>query len=323
MKNFVVLSVAMLLALARVSAQVVDVDILLESDQFLPNEPLIAKVRINNSTGQTLRLGDDPEWITFNIETMEGPYVKKLREPEVKQTFSLESSHTATVRVNLAPCFDLSQVGRYRLTATVKAPTIPTPFISRAKPFFVASGKVLRTIPFGVPPAAGEANGQPETRSYVLMQALSAQEAKLYVRVVDAHDLNIKVVPLGKLVSFSKPEPQLDKWSNLHVMFETGARSFSYSVINPEGFLLARETHEYSDSRPTMAVNDEGRIVIRGGQRRLTLDDVPPVDTALLSKDEPETPQPIVAPTNSPAATKNKNAQKASNTANGKDKKKR
>jgi hypothetical protein len=303
MKNFAVSLVVLLLAVARVSAQVT-VSVSFESEQFLANEPLIAKVRIVNDSGATLHLGEDTDWLNFAVETLEGPYVQSLNPPDVVGAFDLESSHTATKRVDLAPCFNLTRPGKYKVVATVKVPAFNTKFASPGKAFYITTGTLLWQKEFGVPLsiAPREKDSLPETRKYIILQSNSGKESKLYVRVTDRLENNIRVIPIGTLISFSHPEPQLDKWSNLHLLYQTAGKTFSYSAINPEGQLMARETHEYSDTRPILSSTDEGRVVVRGGNRRLSIDDIPPFDAADL-------PEPIVA--RSPAATNSANSKKA------------
>ena len=84
----------------------------------------------------------------------------------------------------------------------------------------------------------------PEARKYTLQQANYIKQLTLYVRVTDLTEQRVfKVLPVGPLLSFSRPEARIDRDSNLHLLFQTGARSFLYQVINPEGDLLARQTH--------------------------------------------------------------------------------
>jgi hypothetical protein len=305
---WVVLSLAAVLA---AQAQV-RIEIRFDGEQYIANQPLIANVRIVNDSGVTLRLGDDPNWLAFTIETMEGPYASQLRLPDVVGAFELESSHTATKHVDLAPCFNLTRSGKYKVFATVKVPAFKTSFASPGKVFYIVSGSRMWEKQFGVPPniAPPDSNGLPELRKYMLIQALSGKDTRFFVRVTDAQENNIRVIPIGTLISFSKPEPQIDKWSNLHVLYQIGARSFVYSVVNPDGQLLAREIHEITDTRPTMVETDEGRIIIKGGARRPSVDDVPPYDAALL-------PEPVQVS----APDTNNASKKATTAANGKKKK--
>ena len=78
----------------------------------------------------------------------------------------------------------------------------------------------------------------------------------------------------------------MDRWSNLHILFQDGAHSFLYNVITPDGLLLSRQTWVIAnDSRPGMIVNSDGRIEVKGGVRKPSGSDLPPVE--LLSEQSP------------------------------------
>jgi hypothetical protein len=229
--------------------------------------------------------------------------VRPIKTPEVQGAFDLESSTIATKKVDLSTLFDLTRVGSYRIVATVNVPAFRENFASPSKQFIISNGSRLgEEITFGVPNSAGP-DGKPEVRKYRLIQTNPGADAKLFVRVSDMMNNSIKVIPIGGLVSFSRPEPQLDRWSNLHLLYQNGARSLLYTEINPEGMVIAKETHEITDSRPTLVANDEGRIIVRGGARRYTSHDIPPIDPVLASAaDQIPVPAPVPGPTtNAPA----------------------
>ena len=98
-----------------------------------------------------------------------------------------------------------------------------------------------------------------------------------------------RTVPIGALLNFSRPEAQVDKLSNLHVMYQSGPQSFSYTVFNPEGELLARQTHDYINTRPRLQADAEGKIFVAGGVRRLTANDRPTPKPATPPDDGPTT----------------------------------
>jgi hypothetical protein len=78
------------------------------------------------------------------------------------------------------------------------------------------------------------------------------------------------------MVAFGNLEPQLDKFSNLHVLYQSAGRTFIHCLINPDGLLIARETYELVDTRPALRPQPDGRIIVGGGQRRLSPNDLPP-----------------------------------------------
>ena len=266
------LTVALLLGGVLISTAQVTVEVVVEQAQFLRDEPLSVKVRVTNRSGRTLHLGQDNEWLAFAIESLDGAVVSKLAEPQVSGVFTLESAQVATRLVDLMPCFDLSQPGRYTVAATVRIKEWNDEIAGKPKPFEIIRGTRLWEQAFGVPATAGP----PEARKYVLQQANYHKELKLYLRLTDVSEQKVfRVFPLGPLVSFSQPEAQVDKASYLHLLCQTGARSFLFYVINPDGEVILRQTHDYAATRPTLRSTDEGRIFVAGGARRMTAGDVP------------------------------------------------
>jgi len=129
---------------------------------------------------------------------------------------------------------------------------------------------------------------------YALQQASYRRQLKLYLRLTDVSENRVfRVFPIGPLVSFSQPEAQLDKASYLHVLFQTGARSFLFHVINPEGEVVLRQSYDYTETRPTLRANPEGRIYVGGGARHLTATDIPPSLTSNLAVPPPGPDSPL------------------------------
>ena len=255
----------------------VSLEVVLDQEQYLRDESLPVKVRITNLSGQTLRLGKEEDWLTFTIESRDGFVVRKLAEPRVAGEFDLESSLSATKRVDVMPCFGLSRPGRYTVKTSVKIPQWNQERETLPKSFDIIAGTKLWEREFGVPAT----NALPEVRKYTLVQANFLNRLRLYARVTDPAEARVfRVVPVGPLVSFSNPESQIDKTSRLHVLFQTGPKSFYYSVVNPDGELIVRQTHDYAGtSRPVLKGGAEGQILVAGGVRRGTPTDVP---TAVL-----------------------------------------
>jgi hypothetical protein len=97
----------------------------------------------------------------------------------------------------------------------------------------------------------------------------------LYFRLTDERGRTLRVFPLARMVDFGRPSAQIDAANNLHVLFQTGARSFTYNILDPNGALLARQCHEYTQTRPSLRLGDDGQISVGGGRRVWTTDDVP------------------------------------------------
>jgi len=279
MKITVPILALVLLMFCRASAEVVSVAVVLNQDQFLPSETLPVAVRITNRSGQVLHLGADPAWLTFNVESADGFIVEKKSEVPVLGEFDLGSSEVATKRVDLQPYFDLKRQGHYRVTATLRIKAWNAQISSPPVGFDVISGAELWSQDFGVPVPPGATNRTPEIRKYTLEEAnYLRKQLRMYVMVSDQSGSRVfKVSAIGPMVSFSQPEEQLDQFSNLHVIYQSGARTFTYSVVSPDGKILRQEVYDYLDTRPRLGLNSAGEIAVIGGVRRVEPDELPVV----------------------------------------------
>lgn len=266
------------LTIFQAAAQVT-VEVVLDQEQFLPSEAVPVAVKITNRSGQPLHLGAEPNWLTFNVESADGLIVVKNAEVPVIEEFDLGSSQVATKRVDLAPYFGLARPGRYRVVATVRIKDWHAETPSAPKNFDVITGAKLWSQDFGVPIPAGATNRSPEVRKYTLQKANYLRtQLRLYVEVSDPAEAEVyKVVNIGKMVSFSNPEKQLDRYSNLHVLWQSGAAHFTYAVVNPDGALLRQEIYDYVSARPRLTMTDDGMVSVFGGVRRIQPEPMPMV----------------------------------------------
>ncbi len=261
------------------------VELSFEQETYLPHEEMDAVVRIYNSSGQTLVLGRDSSWLTFSVETSDGGFVKEKKRPDVVGEFSLPSGSRATKRVNLAEAYELTRFGRYVITAMVHVPEWGETFVSpKPRPVGIATGVTVWESVFGVP--TNKPGERPEVRKYQLVQANHLKRLSFYIRIIDDDGETLTLFPIGGVAGLTRPEPQLDKWSNLHLFYQDNARSFRYFVVNPDGLLLTRQTWDMGDSRPVLAMNSEGRISVTGGVRRVSASDLPPPELEKPSANE-------------------------------------
>ena len=265
----------LLFSIVHLSAQV-SVKVSTDQDEFLPGEALPVVARIVNRSGQTLKLGQDNNWLKFSIEGRDGYVVLQTGDVPVKQEFTLESSERATVRVDLAPYFQLPKPGRYAIRATVTVPKWGLQVTSEPRSFDVIEGAKLWQQDFGVPRGPNSTNAEPEMRNYALQEAnYLHSQLTLYVQVTESTGKVIKVFPVGRLLSFSQPDPEVDRLSNLHVLYQNGPHSFLYTVINPNGDIILRQTYDIT-TRPRLMRDPDGNFHVVGGARRITYEDVPP-----------------------------------------------
>ena len=269
-----VLVLALALAAGFRSLAQVSMELALDQEQFLPNEAIRVAVKITNTSGQPLHLGEDPDWLTFSVESQDNYVVAKNSEVPVVEPFDLESSQRATKHVDLQPYFQMGRPGRYKITATLHIKAWSLAVNSPPIQLDVIHGGQLWSQNFGVVVAT---NAPPEPRKYTLIKAnFLREQLRLYLQVSSADGGQVfKVAPLGPLVSFSFPEEQVDRTSQLHLLWQTGAQSFSYQIISADGDTVAREIYDNFNSRPHLSLDSEGNVVVLGGVRRPKVGEIP------------------------------------------------
>lgn len=240
---------------------------------FLPSESIPLAVKVGNVTGGPLKLGTWSGWLNFSVEKLPSGVVKRLSEVSDSGEFTLEQSTVGTIKYDLAPIFEIDQIGRYRVTAIVTPQEGGESYTSSPLSFEVVNGTRIEERNFGFVLD----DGTTEQRKYILQQVNYLNKVELYLRVTDlAESHTYKVVSLGGVVSFNRPEFLVDKQSRFHVLSQFSANESRYHIADPNGLILTREIRVSYDKRPQLRVNDKGEVAVIGGRRRLDKNDVPP-----------------------------------------------
>jgi hypothetical protein len=256
----------------------VTAELQLDQNQYLPDEDVRLKVLISNRSGQPIVLGTDNRWITFSVVGEHDYVVPKQGEMPVQSPFTLLSAQAVTREFNPTSYFGFRQPGRYSIGAVIQIPQWKQEIACKPVVFTISEGvplPQLGDLTIGVPPPPGVTNVPPEVRRYSLLKASDLNELRLYFRLTDKNGRTLRVFPLARMLSFSDPVAQIDRANNLHVLLQTGAQTFTYSVLDPNGNLLARQFHEYTRTRPSLRLSPDGRVLVEGGRRVLTWDDIP------------------------------------------------
>jgi hypothetical protein len=266
-----------LVGLAGVAQAQVAVQLELDQEQYIAREPIVVAVRIINRSGVTLHLGEHQDWLSFDVEAVNGDFVPRIGEAPVVRPFELPNVARGTRWVDIAPYFDLRNVGRYKVVATVRIRELNQEVTSKPAYFNLISGATIWEQPFGWRPVIDGRPREIQFRRYALVNVMDGKHVMLYARLSDRYETQVlRVMRLGRLLTFSRPAARIDQQSRLHVLWQTGAKVFSYVVLNPELKLVLRQTHQYTDTRPHLRVLPDGQIKVVGGARIANSTDYPP-----------------------------------------------
>lgn len=267
------------LSLASAAAQAqIKVEVQVPEQYYLPGEAVVVGLKITNFSGQTLKMATVPDWVEIAVESSENYIVPERKEVSVPGEFEIETGNVATRRFDIAPFFDLTRPGHYTLRVSVRIPQWGQTYASKPEALDVLPGYTLWEQQFGVPPEDPSKPQPPDVRKYTLIKTTRENKSYLYVSVTDPGETHIYgVLRLTQMVSFSRPEYLLDNQNNLHVFCQNGRIAFNYSVIDPDGNLIKRQTWRYAgQARPNLSYDSEGNVEVVDASRVLRADDFPP-----------------------------------------------
>ncbi|MCP5524572.1 MAG: hypothetical protein H7A46_23840 [Verrucomicrobiales bacterium] len=274
------------LALAQIS-----VTVELDQEQYLAREPIIAAVRVVNLTGVPLTLGASQNWLKFDVEATDDTYVQHLADPPVVYEFTVPNAGRGTRRVDLAPYYKVDKAGRYKVVAHVRIDELAIEAVSEPAYFSIIGGAVIWEQAFGWRPVIDGEPREVSFRRYALVHAMDGRQIMLYAQVSDREGLEIyRVTKLGRYLTFSKPEAMIDRESRLHVLWQTGARVFTYVLLDTRVELQVRQTFQYTSSKPALRSTEDGTVKVLGGTRIPTAYDLPVKDETLPAPPATEVP---------------------------------
>ncbi len=271
------LLVGMLFSL-EAHARLLKVAMLTDRNNFLPNQPVVVKVVIENVSTLKVLLADGEDWIQFSAEDGRGiPVLRNGRLPPGKSVL-VDNGKSHVWTFQLAPIFDFSKAGVYTIHARIKVRQFNN-FMVNVPPvkIQVVTGVKIAEMSRGVAPR--EVGQPPDLRTYTLRTTRVHGRTRLFLRVEGTRGNRMQiynVLDLGRKVPFGKPQMEMDANGVTHVFFQFYAKNFRYYQVDTEGKLLVRQTYFFNKYPPALVRNQEGRVGITGAHREVMEDDFPP-----------------------------------------------
>ncbi len=235
-----------------------------QKDTFLLYEPIPLVVSIRNYSGRTIQLEDngDHAWLSFVVAGEAGDYIPGVGKLETQEPVLIPAGETISRTVDLLPLYDLREHGTYQVQASVDLNGVQA--ISPPVRLTIVNGRELWSQTAGLPPTD---KGGDEYRTYSLVaRSSSSSPDLLHVCVRDEpHQLVYGLIPLGEFLSLTPPSAQVDKEGDLHVLYQTGPRSYGYVQVDPYAKILDKAVYSDFVSPPQLVVQ-AGVVTVRGGE---------------------------------------------------------
>jgi len=235
-----------------------------ERKLYIPYEPILAKVSIENLSGRELLLEDanNINWFTFQIETAKGRKVAPRDSSYTLSPVQIGAGQTVTRVLNLTPLYPLDEFGSYQLRAVVHAPQFHSYFSSSVHKIDITPGRKVWEQRVGVPMT--EADGG-DLRTLTLLTHRAGKRNSLYLRIQDDDKgLIYATHRLGPTVSYSEPSVELGPDNTIHVLHNIKPTVWMHSHIGLKGEVMRREQYLETRGKPFLQPGN-GTVAVIGG----------------------------------------------------------
>ncbi|HEX8312588.1 MAG TPA: hypothetical protein VF614_14795 [Chthoniobacteraceae bacterium] len=263
------------------------VDLQIKRRSYLRFEPLLATVAVTNLSGRDMTLRDaDGQWFGFQVHTSVEDGLVPPRNPDYKlDPLEIKAGETVKRTVNLNELFSLSDVGIYRIRATIYAADLNKYFSSKNVNISLTEGRVVRQQTVGVPDGATNAGSM---HTVTLLAYQGTERRYLYARVEDKESGTVFCTyQLGHMIDGTQPELQFDRGNNAYVLHLVGPKTYRLTKIGVNGEFLGQSVYTTPKSRPYIRRLADGTLQIVGGKRELAQNTADPAAAPVNLSDRP------------------------------------
>jgi hypothetical protein len=242
------------------------INLKLDKNTYLAQEPVLATVTVTNRSGADAILGGtkDERWLSFDVTSPTGipmpPLAATSSEPMI-----FPAGQTLTRQFYITETHAFEEQGNYGVKATAYHGGSGQYYESnRCRVEIIDVKPFMPPMTFGVPQGFPEAG---RSRDYVLLMFRDMERSYMYVRLVDKPTkTNLKTYKLGTLSLQREPQVTVDNKNQLHVMFLTTPDLYAYFIIQPDGKTQSKQIiKETAESRPKLFLTSSNEVILRGG----------------------------------------------------------
>lgn len=267
----VLLFVSLLAVLAPELHAQLQVQVRVSRRLYVAYEPIVATLQITNLTGRdvTLQDSDGHNWLAFRIRTGDDRLVPPRDVNYQVGPITIGVGETLKRSVNLVSLYPVTDLGLYRMQATIYFAELDQFFTSASATFEVSEGKLIWRQTVGIPEGQ---EGAGEFRTYSLLTFRQPKDNMLYVRTEDEKQgIVYSTYPIARLLIDNPPQYLLDTRNQLHVFQLMGPKTYAYTQIGLNGQFLGQTYHTALKTRPHLKRSSDGKVAVIGGQQEVPI----------------------------------------------------
>jgi hypothetical protein len=260
------LAAALLLAAAPAWSQI-NLELKLDRTLYVAHEPITGELTIVNLAGRDLIFGESGgiNWLDFSVTDGRGNLITPVGGQPNERPIVLGAGQSHKLKVVINRRYPMSNIGTYRVKASVHFPQINRVFEAKPVTVQVTDGQPLWSQIVGVP------QGHPDAgtyREFALMTYYhGARSRALYFRLRDnTSGMVFRTFSLGDFLALRPPTQMIDSGNQLHILHMTSPQAYRYTVINIDGEPVRQQTlYEKGANRPQLKNSGYGEVSVVGG----------------------------------------------------------
>lgn len=240
----------------------------LNGQSYIKHEKIYARLTVKNQSGQTIVFGSNEKLkgeISLKIETIKGETPKIVQAPVYEiNDIILHAGERHTFDIPITRYYEFPNDGKYRLKAVVTYSQLPKAYETSQVEFSIVSGNTVWSTLVGVPM---DDDQQIDQRRYSIISYFDGS-SKIFCLLVDDEKRIYGLTKVGFDIGTVKPQCEIGRLSNLHLLIQNSATIFSYFVYDINCKLEDKEVYKKADEHTIpQLVKDEktGRIHVVGG----------------------------------------------------------
>ena len=222
-------------------------------------EPIIATIRIQNTTGRAITLRDDTPGarLWMEIEQQPGRTMRQTSPFVLGNPLVVPPRETITHRINIAQAYDMRNTGPYTIRARLDWDG--TAYVSGKVFVDVVPGLEVKRLMGAVAP---DGTGR---RLYRLLSLNRDRGEHLFLRIDDeSQGLCYGVMDLGRIVRVQSPMMQVDGANHIHILHQAGPGRFLHHVFTPNGEQVLRRAYTSEDPGVSLVHGRDGSVRVEG-----------------------------------------------------------
>ncbi len=275
------IAVLILLAAALPAGAQVSMELQLNRSVYMQYEPVFAKLKLRNYSGQPLVFGVADELkgeLLFEV-TRGTEVITKVPAKDIPISMNiLMPGASLELMVPISQYYPIEKLGTYRVHAYLKHKMLKDVFRSNECRFEVNPGVEVWRRTVGIPDmlrvgeagaSAGDGKKEIKERTFSL-RVMGENAVKHYYLVIEDKQYVYAVLRVGREVGMERYKVEVDMLSRLHLLIPISPKLFRYAIVNLDGRAEQDKYLKTTKTIPSLVLEkDSGRVYVAGGAEAL------------------------------------------------------